>query len=138
MNIARDQIAAIEALNVALVGAGAGLGWLSGLVHVPSFILGGAVMHVNFWLLKRIVRSLFGVSTDPAAAGGGQRLRTAAWLAAKLGFFFLLLSAVIVRYPVDAKSFAAGVPLLLIACVITSLRRAAEPSGEADGTDPNA
>lgn len=138
MNIARDQIAAIEALNVVLVGAGAGLGWLSGLVHVPSFILGGAVMHVNFWLLKRVVRSLFGVSTDPAATGGGQRLRTAAWLAAKLGFFFLLLSAVIVRYPVEAKSFAAGVPLLLIACVITSLLRAAEPSGEADGTDPNA
>lgn len=138
MSIARDQIAAIEALNVVLVGAGAGLGWLSGLVHVPSFILGGAVMHVNFWLLKRVVRSLFDVSTDPVATGGGQRLRTAAWLAAKLGFFFLLLSAVIVRYPVEAKSFAAGVPLLLIACVITSLRRAAEPSGEADGTDQKA
>ena len=138
MSIARDQIAAIEALNVVLVGAGAGLGWLSGLVHVPSFILGGAVMHVNFWLLKRVVRSLFANSTDSAATGGGQRLRTAAWLAAKLGFFFLLLSAVIVRYPVEAKSFAAGVPLLLIACVITSLRRAAEPPGEADGTDPNA
>lgn len=138
MSIVRDQIAAIEALNVALVGAGAGLGWLSGLVHVPSFILGGAVMHVNFWLLKRVVRSLFGVSTDTVATGGGQRVRTAGWLAAKLGFFFLLLSAVIVRYPVEAKSFAAGVPLLLIACVITSLRRAAEPSGEADGTDPNA
>lgn len=138
MSIARDRIATIEALNVVLVGAGAGLGWLSGLVHVPSFILGGAVMHVNFWLLKRVVRSLFANSADSVAVRSGQRLRTAAWLAAKLGFFFLLLSAVIVRYPVDAKSFVAGVPLLLIACVITSLRRAAEPSGEADTTDPNA
>ena len=138
MSIARDQIATIEALNVVLVGAGAGLGWLSGLVHVPSFILGGAVMHVNFWLLKHVVRSLFANSADSASVRSRPRLRTAAWLSAKLGFFFLLLSAVIVRYPVEAKSFAAGVPLLLIACVITSLRRAAEPPGEADTTDPNA
>ena len=138
MSIGRDQIAAIEALNVALVGVGAGLGWLGGFLHVPSFVLGGAVMHVNFWLLKRAVRSLFAASEESAAPRGSRRLRTAGWLAAKLAFFFLLLSAVIVRYPVEARSFAAGVPLLLIACVITSLRRSAKPSTEADTADPSA
>ncbi len=138
MSIGRDQIAAIEALNVALVGVGAGLGWLGGFLHVPSFVLGGAVMHVNFWLLKRVVRSLFAASEESAAPRGSHRLRTAGWLAAKLAFFFLLSSAVIVRYPVEAGSFAAGVPLLLIACVITSLRRGAKPSAEADTADPSA
>lgn len=123
MRSARDPITTIEVLNVLLVGAGAGIGWLTDVVHVPSFILGGVVMHVNFWLLKNVVRSFLAASTEPAATRGRHRLRTAVWLVAKLAFFFLLLSAVIVRYPVDAKSFATGVPLLLIACVITSLHR---------------
>ena len=82
---------------------------------MPSFLLGGGVMQANFWLLKKVVRAAL------APVDSRSKIRAALWLTVKGGFYLFLLSAVFVRYPIDAKSFVAGVPLLLIACMIIGL-----------------
>ncbi|MCS6927244.1 MAG: hypothetical protein NZ578_15245 [Candidatus Binatia bacterium] len=107
----------IESLNIALVCSSALLGWATGIVHAPSLVLGGAVMQVNFWLLKKIVRAMLA----PGAGRTNRRKRVAVWLMAKGALLLLLLSALFVRYPVRAGSFAIGASLLLLACVIVSL-----------------
>ncbi len=97
---------------------------------MPSFLLGGGVMQVNFWLLKKAVRSAL-ASVDaqgPWNSNLSRKIRVALWLAAKAGLYVLLLSAVFVRYPIDAKSFVVGVPLLLIACMIIGLSRPKDQS----------
>ena len=126
----KKTIEKIEVLNLVLVGAGAAIGWITGIIHVPSFVLGGGVMQANFWLLKKVVRSAL-ASVDSRGSGDSQlnsKTHVALWLAAKGGFYLLLLSAVFVHYPIDAKSFVAGVPLLLIACMIVGLSRSEEQS----------
>ena len=107
----------IERLSLVLLGAGALVGGVTGIVHVPSFLLGGGVMQANFWLLKKLVRS----TLSSSQAQRGTKIRAVLWFSAKGIFFLVLLSAVFFRYPIQAKSFAAGVPLLLLACVIVSL-----------------
>lgn len=107
----------IEHLNLAFVGAGAFFAWVSGLLHVPSFLLGGTVMHANFWLIKKVVRAVL----SPAEGGMGRKVWAALWFSAKGALFLLLLSALFVRYPIQAESFTVGVSLLLLACVIVSL-----------------
>ena len=112
----------IEVLNLALVGIGAVIGWITGIIHVPSFVLGGGVMQANFWLLKKVVRASL------APVDSRSKIRAALWLTVKGGFYVFLLSAVFIRYPIDAKSFVAGVPLLLIACMIIGLSRSKDQS----------
>lgn len=107
----------IEVLSLALVGIGAVIGWITGIIHVPSFVLGGGVMQANFWLLKKVVRASL------APVDSRSKIRAALWLTVKGGFYVFLLSAVFIRYPIDAKSFVAGVPLLLIACMIIGLSK---------------
>ena len=107
----------IERLNLLLLGVGTLIGWLTALMHVPSFLLGGVIMQVNFWLLKKVVRT---VLTTPQAGSNG-KARAALWFLAKGLFFLLLLSALFIRYPVQAGSFTVGVSLLLLACVIVTL-----------------
>ena len=125
MKKTQKTIERIEVLNLALVGTGAAIGWITGIIHVPSFVLGGGVMQVNFWLLKKVVRSALASVDSPGSGDSHLNSKThvALWLAAKGGFYLLLLSAVFVHYPIDAKSFVAGVPLLLIACMIVGLSR---------------
>ena len=126
----QKTIERIEVLNLALVGTGAAIGWITEIIHVPSFVLGGGVMQANFWLLKKVVRSaLTSVdSQDPRKSNMNRKIRVGLWLTAKAGLYVLLLSAVFVRYPIDAKSFVAGVPLLLIACMIVGLNRSKDQS----------
>jgi len=107
----------IEHLNIALIGVGSLLAWASGLMHVPSFLLGGALMHVNFWLLKKVVRT----TLSPAEGRMGKKTRAALWFSAKGVLFLLFLSALFIRYPIQAGSFTVGASLLLLACVIVSL-----------------
>ena len=118
----------IERLNLALLGAGTLAGWSTGWVHVPSFLLGGGIMQANFWLLKKVVRT---VLAYPRAGSGG-KARAALWFSAKGVLFLLLLSALFIRYPVQAVSFASGVSLLLVACVIVSLSGLRTGSREAN------
>jgi hypothetical protein len=107
----------IERLSILLVGLGAAIGWATGYVHVPSLIVGGIVMQANFWLLKKVVRT----ALSPSANGADGRSRTVIWFLAKGLFFLVLLSSLFIRYPVHGQSFAVGVSLLLLACVIVGL-----------------
>ena len=107
----------IERLNLVLIGVGTLIGWLTALVHVPSFLFGGVIMQVNFWLLKKVVRTAL---TAPKAGGSG-KARAALWFSAKGLLFLVLLSALFIRYPVQAGSFVVGVSLLLLTCVIVTL-----------------
>ena len=118
----KKTIESIEVLNLALVGTGAVIGWITGIIHVPSFLLGGGVMQANFWLLKKVVRAAL------APVDSRSKIHAALWLTVKGGFYLFLLSAVFVQYPIDAKSFVAGVPLLLIACMIIGLSRSKDQS----------
>lgn len=82
-------------------------------------------MQVNFWLLKKVVRT----ALAPANMGNSGKARAALWFLAKGLFFLLLLSALFIRYPVAAGSFICGVSLLLLACVIVSLSEPKAHSG---------
>jgi hypothetical protein len=115
----------IELLNLILLGVGTLAGWSLGWMHVPSFLLGGGVMQVNFWLLKKVVRT----ALAPAKMGSSGKMRAALWFSAKGLFFLLLLSALFIRYPIEAGSFICGVSLLLLACVIVSLSEPRAYSG---------
>ena len=122
----RDRtIEKIELLNLILLGIGALVGWSLGWMHVPSFLLGGAIMQINFWLLKKVVRT----ALAPAKTGSSGKARAALWFSAKGLLFLLLLSALFIRYPIEAGSFICGVSLLLLACVIVSLSEPRASSG---------
>ena len=116
----------IERLNLALIGAGTLVGWGTGWMHVPSFLLGGGIMQVNFLLLKKGVRTVLA----PTKMGNSGKARAALWFSAKGLLFLLLLSALFIRYPIQAGSFIVGVSLLLLACVIVSLSESRTGSGE--------
>ena len=111
------SIERIERLNLVFVGVGAILGWVTGLLHAPSVILGGAVMGANFWLLKKLLRSLLSRPGEKATA------RAALWLTGQAAFFLLLLSALFFRFPIQGGRFTVGVSLLLLACVIGVLSK---------------
>ena len=74
-------------------------------------------MQANFWLLKKVVRS----ALSPSPNGADGKSRAIIWFMAKGLFFLVLLSALFIRYPVHGQSFAVGVSLLLLACVIVGL-----------------
>ncbi len=113
----QTTIEKIERLNILLIGLGAGISWATEYVHVPSLIVGGVVMQVNFWLLKKVVRT----ALSPSAHDGGGKSRAPIWFVAKGLLFLALLSALFIRYPIHGQSFAIGVSLLLLACMIVGL-----------------
>ena len=107
----------IERLNLVLLGVGTLVGWGMNLVHVPSFLAGGLIMQINFWLLKKIVALLLFRSE-----GNQPGRRSAVFLIISKGvIFLLLLSAMFIRYPIEPLSFMAGVSLLVLTCMIVSL-----------------
>lgn len=105
----------ISTLHVGLVGASSGLAYATHWAEPGSVLLGGAVMGINFWLLRLI--------TNLLRPGG--RARAALALGAfilKFTLFLALLAALFWRVPIEGMSFALGVTLLLVACVIEALR----------------
>lgn len=96
------------------------MSWGLGLGHVPSLLLGGGVMHANFWLLKKTVRRLL---ARPEESSG--KIQAAFLFVVKAGLLLFLLSVLFTRYAVHGESFAFGVSLLLVACVIVSLSKPA-------------
>ncbi len=112
------MIEKIERINLILVGICTVLVGVTGWLHAPSFLLGGGVMQLNFWLLKRIVRAL----VVPSVLVEKRRaFRTLAVFVGKVLLSLLLLGGLFLRYPVDAWSFLAGVSLLLVTCMIVTL-----------------
>src|ERR1051325_4348226 len=112
------MIEKIERLNLILLGMCAALVSATGWLHAPSFILGGGVMQLNFWLLKRIVRTFIVPSSLREKRG---TLRALAVLVGKVLLSLALLGGLLFRYPVQAWSFLAGVSLLLVTCMIVTL-----------------
>ena len=108
----------IERLNLVLLGVGAIVAGVTGWLHAPSFLLGGGVMQLNFWLLKKIVRMLVIPSTVQDKRG---RRRAVVIFVGKVLLFLALLSGLFFQYPVQALGFLAGVSLLLITCMIVTL-----------------
>ena len=109
----------IERFNLVFIGASALVIVSTGWLHLPSFLLGGGIIQLNFWLLKRIVRALLVPLSSPPVSKG--KARTMVLLFGKGLLFLLLLSGLLIRYPVQPLSFLCGVSLLLLTCMIVTL-----------------
>lgn len=108
----------IERLNLILLGVCGVLVGIFGWLHLPSLLLGGGVMQLNFWLLKKIVRALI----VPAAVQKSKRtLRALIVFLGKILLSLVLLSGLFLHYPIQVWSFMAGVSLLLVTCMIVTL-----------------
>ena len=106
----------IGRIHVGLVGATGGVAYATHWAEPGSVLLGGAVMGANFYLLRLIAHLL-----RPDAFAPEKRGRIALAVAAfvlKFGLFLGLLAALFWRVPIEGMSFALGVTLLLVACVL--------------------
>jgi hypothetical protein len=110
----------ITKLHVGLVGATGGLSYATNWGAPGSLLLGGAVMGLNFWLL-RIVTNVLRPSVLDAAKPGRMAAAIAA-LTLKFTLFLGLLGLLFWRVPVEGMSFAVGVTLLLVACLLEVAR----------------
>ena len=109
----------IGKLHVGLLGATGSVAYATHWIEPGSLLLGGAVMGVNFWLLRLITNVL------RSSAERASRSRAAVAVAAmtlKFALFLGLLAVVFWRLPIEGMSFACGVTLLLLACVIEAVR----------------
>jgi len=106
----------ISAWHVGLLGACGSVAYATGWAEPKSLLLGGAVMGANFWLMRLITNVL-----RPGALDSGKRGRATLAVAAfvlKFGLFLGLLAALFWRLPIEGMSFALGVTLLLVACLL--------------------
>jgi small neutral amino acid transporter SnatA (MarC family) len=81
---------------------------------------GGAVMGANFYLLRVMSNLLVARAMDPSRRG--RKAVAVAAMLLKFTLFLGLLGLLFWRVPIEGMSFAAGVTLLLIACVFEVLR----------------
>lgn len=110
------DLSRISKLHVGLVGATGTLAYATHVGEAGSLVLGGALMGANFWLLRFIVGAMCRGAANPTSRGRSALALGAVLL--KFALFLGLLAAVFLRLPVDGMSFACGVTLLLVACVI--------------------
>jgi hypothetical protein len=110
----------ITKLHVGLVGATGGLSYATHCGAPGSVLLGGAVMGVNFWLLRVVTNVLRPSVLD--ANNPGRAAAAMAALTLKFGLFLGLLGMLFWRVPVEGMSFAVGVTLLLVACLLEVAR----------------
>jgi hypothetical protein len=106
----------ITKLHVGLVGATGGLSYATHWGAPGSLLLGGAVMGVNFCLLRVVTNVLRPTVLD--ATRPGRAAVAIAALTLKFGLFIGLLGMLFWRVPLEGMSFAVGVTLLLVACLI--------------------
>ena len=108
--------------HVGLLGATGSVAYATHWIEPGSLLLGGAVMGANFYLLRLTTYFLRPDAFDPT-----NRRRAALAVVAfvlKFGLFLGLLAAVFWRLPIEGMSFALGVTLLLVACVLEAARSA--------------
>jgi predicted benzoate:H+ symporter BenE len=106
----------ISKIHVGLLGATGGVAYATHFAEPGSILLGGAVMGANFYLLRLITNLLRPGAFDPE-----KRWRVTLAVAAfvlKFGLFLALLAALFWHLPIEGMSFALGVTLLLVACVL--------------------
>jgi hypothetical protein len=116
----------IERLHLVLLAATACVAYLSGWFAPPSVLLGGAVMGLNFWLLKQMVRRLVG------GHSGRRQWVVVLLMVGKFSLFMGLLGLLFWRIPLDPMGFAVGATVLLVSCVVVAVRSqgAASEQGE--------
>ena len=110
----------IVKFHVALLALTGSVAYATRWMEPGSLLAGGAVMGANFWLLRLITNLLLPGAFDP-----GKRGRVAVAVAAmilKFGLFLGLLAALFWRLPIEGMSFALGVTLLLLACLVEVAR----------------
>ncbi len=110
----------IGKLHVGLVGASSSVAYATHWAEPGSLLLGGAVMGANFYLL-RLITNLFRPDSFDSTKRGRAALAVAAFVL-KFGLFLGLLAALFWRLPIEGMSFALGVTLLLVACVLEVAR----------------
>ena len=102
--------------HLGLLGTTAALAYASRWAEPASVLLGGLVMGVNFWLLRIITNVLRPGGLDPSKRG--RVMLAVAAMTLKFGLFLGLLAALFWRLPIEGMSFALGVTLLLVACLL--------------------
>ncbi len=106
----------IGKFHVGLLAAVGALAYATRWADAGSILLGGLVMGLNFWLLRIMTNVLRPGSVDPSKRG---RVGLAvAAMTLKFGLFLGLLAALFWRLPIEGMSFALGVTLLLVACLL--------------------
>jgi len=111
----------IGKIHVGLLGATGGAAYATHFAEPGSILLGGAVMGANFYLLRLITNLLRPDAFDPEKRGR-VALAVAAFVL-KFGLFLGLLAALFWHLPIEGMSFALGVTLLLVACVLEVARQ---------------
>jgi hypothetical protein len=107
----------IQMTHAVVVTAAATLAAVSGVASGWGVFLGGAVMGVNFW----IMRKFFGYLLSPDAS---RRAASVVALGiAKQLLLFGLVSLLFWRVDLDAVAFAIGITTLLVACVAVTVVR---------------
>ncbi len=111
-----SRLREIERLHVGMLAVVVVAAWLSGWSAAPSLLLGGAVMGLNFWLMRQLGARLL----TPVRA---QRPALVMLLMlAKFAVLIGLLALLFWRAPIEPLGFAVGATLLLVACVVATLR----------------
>lgn len=110
----------ISLLHLALLAGAGALTYATRWGDPSSVLLGGAVMGANFYLLRLITNLLRPDEFDPNKRGRAM-LAVGAFVL-KFALFLVLLAALFWRLPIEGMSFAAGVTLLLVACVLEVAR----------------
>ena len=105
----------IERLHVGLLAAVVCAAYVTGRLAPASVLLGGAVMGVNFWLMRQLATRLF-------TAGGRRPQVVLALMLIKFSLFLGLLGLLFWRVPLDPLAFGVGASVLLVACVAAALR----------------
>jgi hypothetical protein len=106
--------------HIGLLAATCSVAYATRWAEPGSVLLGGVVMGANFYLLRLITNLLRPDAFDPTKRGRAA-LAVAAFVL-KFGLFLGLLAALLWRLPIEGMSFALGVTLLLVACVLEAVR----------------
>ncbi len=106
----------IERWHLALLGAAVAMALLTRWVSPASVLLGGAVMGVNFWLMRQVSQRVL------ARARRGHPAIVVGLILAKFTLFLGLLGLLFWRVPIDGAGFGIGATMLLVACVAAALR----------------
>jgi hypothetical protein len=121
--MAAVDLTRIAKIHLALVAGGGAVAYATRWMEPASLLLGGAVMGANLWLLRVIARAMAAAAAEPERQG---RLGVALGaMLLKFGLFLGLIAVLFWRLPIEAKSFTAGVTLLLVACVLEVAQEAA-------------
>jgi len=107
----------VERLHVGLLALVVGFALLTRWLAPWSVLLGGAVMGLNFWLMRQLFARL--LAHDSMRRG----LVAVGLVVLKFALFLGLLALLLWRVPLDGISFACGTTLLLVACLVEALRQ---------------